>query len=150
LTISPLRLGGKAVFTAFVRDITDRKAAEEALKRTAVALEAANAELESFSYSVSHDLRAPLRAIDGYAQALLEDHAARLDAEGQRLLGVVRENAQRMGQLIDGLLRFARFGRQAMTMAPIDMMDLARRVVAEVQQGSERALPPITIAQLPP
>jgi len=150
LTISPLRLADKLVFTAFIRDITDRKAAEEALKRSATALEAANAELESFSYSVSHDLRAPLRAIDGYAQALLEDHAARLDAEGQRLLGVVRENAQRMGQLIDGLLRFARFGRQSMTMAPIDMMDLARRVVAEVQQGGGSALPPVAIDPLPP
>ena len=150
LTISPLWLAGKQEFTAFIRDITDRKTAEEALKRSTAALEAANAELESFSYSVSHDLRAPLRAIDGYAQALLEDHAARLDAEGQRLLGVVRENAQRMGQLIDGLLRFARFGRQAMTMAPIDMMDLARRVVAEVQQGGGSALPPVAIDPLPP
>ncbi len=150
LTISPLRLADKLVFTAFIRDITDRKAAEEALKRSATALEAANAELESFSYSVSHDLRAPLRAIDGYAQALLEDHAAQLDAEGQRLLGVVRENAQRMGQLIDGLLRFARFGRQSMTMAPIDMMDLARRVVAELQQGGGSALPLVTIDTLPP
>ncbi len=150
LTISPLRLADKLVFTAFIRDITDRKAAEEALKRSATALEVANAELESFSYSVSHDLRAPLRAIDGYAQALLEDHAARLDAEGQRLLGVVRENAQRMGQLIDGLLRFARFGRQSMTMAPIDMMDLARRVVAELQQGGGSALPLVTIDTLPP
>ncbi len=150
LTISPLRLADKLVFTAFIRDITDRKAAEEALKRTAAALEAANAELESFSYSVSHDLRAPLRAIDGYAQALLEDHAAQLDAEGQRLLGVVRENAQRMGQLIDGLLRFARFGRQSMTMAPIDMMDLARGGVAELQQGGGSELPLVTIDTLPP
>ena len=150
LTISPMRIGGKAVFTAFVRDITDRKTAEETLRRSSEALAAANTELESFSYSVSHDLRAPLRAIDGYAQALLEDHAAKLDTEGQRLLGVVRENAQRMGQLIDGLLRFARFGRQSMTMAPIDMTALARAAVDELEQGSERALPPITIAQLPP
>jgi len=150
LTISPLWLAGRQEFTAFIRDITDRKTAEEALKRSGAALEAANAELESFSYSVSHDLRAPLRAIDGYAQALLEDHAGRLDAEGQRLLGVVRENAQRMGQLIDGLLRFARFGRQAMTMAPIDMADLARAVVDELQQGGGSALSPVTIEPLPP
>ena len=150
LTISPLRLGGKAVFTAFVRDITDRKEAEESIKRSAAALEAANAELESFSYSVSHDLRAPLRAIDGYAQALLEDHASRLDAEGQRLLGVVRENAQRMGQLIDGLLRFARFGRQAMTMMAIDMTALAQVVVEELQQVGEGPPAPVTIEPLPP
>ena len=149
LTISPLRLGGKAVFTAFVQDITDRKEAEERIKRAAAALEAANADLESFSYSVSHDLRAPLRAIDGYAQALLEDHAPRLDAEGQRLLGVVRENAQRMGQLIDGLLRFARFGRQAMTMTAIDMTALAQVVVEELQQGGEGRPAPVTIEPLP-
>src|SRR5438309_3294833 len=150
LTISPMRIGGKVVFTAFIRDVTDRKAAEETLQRAATALEAANAELESFSYSVSHDLRAPLRAIDGYAQALLEDHAPQLDTEGQRLLGVVRENAQRMGQLIDGLLRFARFGRQSLTMAPIDMADLVNVVRDDLRQGSERALPPVTSELLPP
>ena len=149
LTISPLRLAGKLVFTAFLRDITARKTAEETTKRYAAALEAANAELESFSYSVSHDLRAPLRAIDGYAQALLEDHARQLDAEGQRLFGVVRENAQRMGQLIDGLLRFARFGRQAMALAPVDMTALAGSTVDDLQQGSERELPPVTIEPLP-
>ena len=98
---------------------------------------------------MSHDLRAPLRAIDGYAQSLLEDHAPRLDAEGQRLLGVVRENAQRMGQLIDGLLRFARFGRQAMTMTAIDMTALAQVVVEELQQGGEGRPAPVTIEPLP-
>jgi PAS domain S-box-containing protein len=152
LTIAPLRLGGKLVFAAFLRDITERKEVEDERKRHAAALEAANAELEGFSYSVSHDLRAPLRAIDGYAQALLEDHATALDAEGQRLLGVVRENAQRMGQLIDGLLKFSRFGRQAMSLTPLDMTALARAVVDEVRQAGDRgaAAPAVALEELPP
>ena len=91
------------------------------------------AELESFSYSVSHDLRAPLRAVDGYARMLEEDYGATLDAEARRLLGVVRGNARRMGQLIDDLLAFSRLGRQAATIAPVDMMRLAREAAEELK-----------------
>jgi light-regulated signal transduction histidine kinase (bacteriophytochrome) len=101
-------------------------------ERTA-ALEAANRELESFSYSVSHDLRAPLRAIDGYARMLDEDYAGRLDAEAQRLIGVVRANARKMGQLIDDLLAFSRLGRQAAVSVPLDMTRLARETADELR-----------------
>jgi signal transduction histidine kinase len=79
-----------------------------------------NRELEAFSYSVSHDLRSPLRAIDGYARMLEEDYAGKIDAEGERLLGVVREEALRMGRLIDGLLNYSRLGRQAITAGTVD------------------------------
>lgn len=95
-------------------------------------LEAANKELESFSYSVSHDLRAPLRAIDGYALMIEEDCSARLDDEGRRLLGVVRESAAQMARLIDDLLRFSQVGRRPLAVAPLDMSALAREVVAEL------------------
>ncbi len=95
-------------------------------------LELKNKELESFSYSVSHDLRAPLRAIDGFSRMLLDGHTQTLDGEGKRLLGVVVENTRRMGQLIDDLLRFSRLGRTAMQKAAIDMAELAQSVASEL------------------
>jgi len=129
-------------FTKVTRDLTERKRAADELAR-------AHAELESFSYSVSHDLRAPLRAISGYAQALLEDHRAGLDAEGQRMLHVVRDSATRMGQLIDGLLSFARLGRQALQRTTLDMSSIARSVVEELRLGEKGPTPEVTIAPLP-
>jgi signal transduction histidine kinase len=105
------------------------------------------AELESFSYSVSHDLRAPLRAIDGYARMLEEDYAGRLDAEAQRLLGVVRTNARRMGQLIDDLLAFSRLGRQPISSAALDMTRLARDTADELRGEREVHCAPLPPAQ---
>jgi PAS domain S-box-containing protein len=89
-------------------------------------LETANKEMESFSYSVSHDLRAPLRAISGFASMLTEDHAKQLDADGKRLLGVINSEAARMGQLIDDLLEFSRAGRRAMDATEVNMNALAK------------------------
>jgi PAS domain S-box-containing protein len=91
-------------------------------------LETANRELEAFTYSVSHDLRAPLRAIDGFARILTEDHAAQLDHEGRRMLGIVRSEATRMGRLIDDLLEFSRAIRRPVKMATVEMTDLASSV----------------------
>src|SRR2546430_15644732 len=106
--ISPMRdsQGGLIGYAKVTRDLTQRRRADQALAHT-------NQELERFSYSVSHDLRAPLRAINGYAQALWEDHAARLDDEGKRLLAVIRDSAKLGGELIDGLLSFSRLGRRS-------------------------------------
>jgi light-regulated signal transduction histidine kinase (bacteriophytochrome) len=107
------------------------------LERTAE-LEAVNKELASFSYSVSHDLRAPLRAVDGYARMLEEDYATKLDDEGRRLLSVVRDSATRMGQLIDDLLSFSRLSRQPMVQHLVDTRALVQQVVDEVR-GDSRA-----------
>jgi signal transduction histidine kinase len=105
---------------------------EERVRERTAQLEVANKELESFSYSVSHDLRAPLRAVDGYALMLAEDYGARLDDEGRRLLGVVRASAEQMGRLIDDLLKFSQIGRRTLARAPVDMRALAGEVVAEL------------------
>ncbi len=107
---------------------------EGKVRERTTALEAANKELESFSYSVSHDLRSPLRAVDGYARMLEEDHAGELGAEGRRLLGVVRESGRRMGRLIDDLLAFSRLGRLAPAKRLLDMTALVREVVDELLQ----------------
>ncbi|MBI2752632.1 MAG: PAS domain S-box protein [Betaproteobacteria bacterium] len=114
-----------------VSDSTERKRIENEMKGLNAQLPAANRELESFSYSVSHDLRAPLRAIDGFALMLEEDCAETLDGEGKRLLAVVRAESKRMGQLIDDLLAFSRTGRQRLDPAPIDMTALAREAATE-------------------
>jgi light-regulated signal transduction histidine kinase (bacteriophytochrome) len=95
---------------------------------------------------VSHDLRAPLRAVDGYARMLEEDYAARLDDEGRRLLATVRGAAARMGQLIDDLLAFSRLGRQEPQRRPLDMTALAREVVGELNSAG---LARVDLAALP-
>ena len=100
-------------------------------------LEDANKDLEAFSYSVSHDLRAPLRAIDGYARMLEEDYGPRLDAEGNRLLGVVRENSHRMGQLIDDLLAFSRLGRTALRTQSVPLDPFVRQIVDELRPNGD-------------
>lgn len=113
-------------------------------------LEAANKELEAFSYSVSHDLRAPLRAISGFAEAIMEDCAPRLDAEGKRYLGLIQENAHKMGQLIDDLLAFSRLGRQQMTETRIDMAALAKTVFDKLAAFAPPRDIRLTIGAVPP
>ena len=146
-------------------DITERKRADEALRESemklrelteelesrvetrTVELKAANRELEAFSYSVSHDLRAPLRAVDGFSRILLEDHAKQLDAEGRRLLDVVRSNTRQMGQLIDDLLSFSRIGRQEMARTAVDMKALAHAAFSDLLAADERVS--FTVGELP-
>ncbi len=123
---------------AIVRDITERKTAERAVVRAKEAAEAANKELESFSYSVAHDLRAPLRSIDGFSQALVEDFGHVLGGEGLRYLGLVRSAAQRMAQLIDDLLTLSRVTRSTLVRGRFDISHVARSVHERLTRTAPR------------
>ena len=113
-------------------------------------LQAANEELESFSYSVSHDLRAPLRAIDGYSKLLEENCKGKLDPEGQRFLRVIRKSGQKMGALIDDLLAFSRLGRAPMATLPVNMNGLVQEVLQDLQVSEAENPPQIAVETLPP
>lgn len=112
-------------------------------------LESANKELEAFSYSVAHDLRAPLRAMDGFSRLVVEDYASHLPEEAQRHLRIVRENAQQMGRLIDDLLTFSRLGRQPLKKQRVDVASLVRQTVEDLQHAQEGREVKILIGELP-
>jgi len=153
-------VNGAKVIQCNVRDVSARRRAEEALRllyaeleqrviRRTAELEAANKELEAFSYSVSHDLRAPLRAVDGFSQAVLEDFGALLPEEGQRQLRTIRAGAQRMGALIDALLGLARLGRQEVNKREVDTARLVRETLAELGSPWPDRRVEVRIGELP-
>jgi PAS domain S-box-containing protein len=118
------------------------------IERTAQ-LEAVNKELGSFSYSVSHDLRAPIRAINGYSKILVEDYAEKFDADGEKVLHSIMHNSKKMGDLIDDLLAFSKLGRKQVTVSEINMMNLVRQVREELIFDEAENLPAFTIKLLP-
>lgn len=144
-----------------VSDVTARRTAEDEVVRLNAELEARVAErtaelqaavkeLEAFSYSVSHDLRAPLRALDGFSQALIEDHAKVLPDEGRRYLGIIRETAQKMGRLIDDLLNFARLSRQPLTRRPVEHDKLVHHAWDSLAAQREGRVVKFCVGTLPP
>ena len=159
--------GAIAGVCSVARDITERKQTEQELAlyrqhleelvaaRTAEIqnsnhkLEGVNEELETFAYSVSHDLRAPLRAVDGFSRILQEDYAARLDAEGQRIVNVIRDGTKKMAQMIDDILAFSRAGRQEIAPAAIDMEELVRAALKDLEPVLAGANIQVEIQPLP-
>ena len=113
-------------------------------------LEVANKDLEAFSYSVSHDLRAPLRAMDGFSRILLESHSASLDPEAQRYLSRIRANAKRMGQLVDDLLDFSRLGRQPLKLAKVEPAQIAAQAWEELRAEREGRVVDFQLEEMPP
>lgn len=134
---------GNIYFDGIVEDISERKASEDHirdlnhnLRARSTELEVINRELEAFSYSVSHDLRAPLRAIDGFSRIVVEEYTERLDEKGRDRLQRVRAAAQRMATLIDDLLNLSRVSRTEIKRGPVDMTSIANSVVEELRQSN--------------
>jgi len=162
MTITPLvdAQGQVTHFIAIKQDITERTRAEEEIRklnaeleervreRTAE-LESANKELEAFAYSISHDLRAPLRAIHGFSHSVLEDYGPQLPSEGQQDLQSVCESAERMGQLIDDLLKFSRLSRQPLSTQTVDATALVRAVWEELRREEPGRRVELRLGKLP-
>jgi PAS domain S-box-containing protein len=155
ISLSPVTTRQGLLVTAAVRDVTERKRAEAQiaalnadLQRRVLELTAVNRELETFSYSVSHDLRAPLRSIDGFSQALLEEYEPVIDDQGRDYLRRVRAAATRMGELIDDLLNLSRVTRREMRHERVDLAALAR--VAAEQLERAKLYPPVEFVTAEP
>ena len=125
ISLSPIKTDEGQLVIASIRDITQRKQLENALRRS-------NAEMEAFTYSVSHDLRAPLRGIVGFTSILEDDYRDKLEAEGHRITGIIRANTLKMGHLIDDLLAFSRLGRQEIQKMNVDTNALLQEIIGEL------------------
>ena len=155
-----LELRGRRLLFSLLRDITERKLADDEIRklnseleqrvrdRTAQ-LELANKELEAFSFSVSHDLRAPVRAIDGFSRAVREDYGDKLDEQGKHFLEILSENAARMNKLIDDILSFSRMGRREIQGMRLDLTELAQEVIAELRPSLADRNIHFTVGALP-
>jgi PAS domain S-box-containing protein len=148
LAITETKAGGQPMFTGYIADITERKRAEEQIKqlnaeleqrvhKRTQQLESANRELEAFSYSVSHDLRAPLRHINGFVEILQSTAGPQLDQENRGYLETIAESARQMGKLIDDLLAFSRMGRTELRSAPVSLASVVSEALREMRPETD-------------
>jgi light-regulated signal transduction histidine kinase (bacteriophytochrome) len=151
LKISASKINGHYIFIGFLRDITESKRLNSELEKNIERLEAANSELEALCYSISHDLRTPLRAIHGYTKIITSEFANEFTDESKKLMDSVMKNARKMGQLIDGLLTFSRIGRKEITPTEINMNALVDSVLHDLKNAKSmkakikvQSLPPVT------
>lgn len=155
--LGPIRLGGELVgFISTATDITERRKIEEQvqqlnrdLEQRTVDLEVINKELEAFTYSVSHDLRAPLRAMNGFSKQLHEKYSENLPEKAQHYLARIQQNSERMGNLIDDLLTLSRLGRQPLNLRSVNLRDIAQEVVRELNIAGEYPDARVLIDDLP-
>jgi PAS domain S-box-containing protein len=159
VAVNAMRIDEQPFFTAYVRDITERKRAEaqaqqfnaelerRVTERTAELMEV-NRELDSFTYSVSHDLRAPLRAIDGFSRILIDKYVAGLPPEAARYLGLVRSNTQQMGHLVNDLLALSRLGRTPITKTEVDLGELVGECLETLRPETEGRSVELDIGEL--
>lgn len=138
-----------ALLSERVERVRSLRKLNEELSEQAEKLADANDELEAFAYSVSHDLRVPLRAIDGFSRIMVEDYEDVLDEEGIRLLNIIRDNTKKMGQLIDDILLLSRAGRQDMNSTEIDLKSLAQSVYNDFSNQTEDRNINFTVEELP-
>lgn len=149
ISLSPLETEEGILVSSAIRDITQRKHAEEILRQRTRDLEYANKELEAFSYSVSHDLRAPLRAINGFCSLLMDEHAKNLPEEVHRYLSKIAQNTEHMGNLVDDLLEFSRLNRQPLRRKRTSMSSIAAKVVEQFRHTHPEKHFDVTIQDLP-
>jgi PAS domain S-box-containing protein len=149
ISLSPLETEDGTLVSSAIRDITERKQYESTLVHKNAELRVAVSKLDAFSYSVSHDLRAPLRTIDGFSKILLEECAPTLSPESCEYLQLVRDNAVQMGHLVDDLLAFSRLGRQPLSKQQVPIATIVEQILDDSGRQAEGRSVSVTVGELP-
>lgn len=149
ISLGPLQLESSVVVLAIVRDVTERRISEEKLKRAVADLKRLNDDLESFSYSISHDLRTPLQFIRGYVDIVFEEHGDMFTEEAREKFKIIKDSVEMMDRLVLGILALSRAGQQDINRVDLDMKAIAREVTNELLQTFDQEKPEIIIHDLP-